>query len=78
MRNIVKVFPKIFLSQDLMKINRAIAYLSFTIKEIFEYANAKGPDDICLTLIRNAEKELEKSRKAYDEVNSILDENMVE
>ncbi len=75
---LVKTYPKIMLSTDLMKINRSISYMSFFIKDIFEYANAKGPDDTNLSLVRNAENEIIKCKEMQEKLIFVMDENEVE
>jgi len=78
MVSIIKLFPKIFVTSELMKISKALAYMSFSIKELFEYVNSKGPDETNLTLVRNAPSELAKYKELYDKLNKVLEENGVE
>jgi len=72
MRDILKANPSLLIAKDLMKINRCMSYMSFVLKDIFEYADAKGPDGTNLTVVRNAKEELNKSKLDLESIDKIL------
>lgn len=70
MCTLIKENPKLYISNDLMKLNKAIAYLSFFLKDVFEYANSKGPDGTNITFVRNA---IAEQTKLVEEMQKIVD-----
>ena len=68
MRDIIKENPSLLIAKDLMKINRCMSYMSFVLKDIFEYADAKGPDGTNLTVVRNAKEEISKSKVMLEKI----------
>jgi len=73
MKVLLKEFPKLLVSTDLMKVNRSISYMSFFLKDIFDYADAKGPDSTSLTVVRNAPIELERNELDLFKITKALE-----
>lgn len=73
---ILMIYPKLLISSDLMKINRSISYISFFLKDIFEYADSKGPDNTNLTLVRNADEELVKYQAELEKLDTVLKDHL--
>lgn len=57
--NLVAESPKIFSSNDLMKLNRSISYTTFTLKEIYDYFTAKH-DGISINNLRILKNDIDK------------------
>jgi len=62
--------PKIISSPDLLKLNKCVSFMTFIIKEIYEYVNSKFSDGTLVLKIRlqiaeyNSKKEkIEKLKK---------------
>jgi hypothetical protein len=49
---LVKKCPKIISSSDFLKINRSMSYLTFILKEIYEYATTKSIDGVYVSQLR--------------------------
>jgi len=70
------IYPKLLISSDLMKINRSMSYISFFLKDIFEYADSKGPDNTNLILVRNADEELVKYQAELEKLDKVLKDHL--
>ena len=44
--------PKLLSSHELLKISKPISYLSFIMKEIYDYENLKTADGISVSILR--------------------------
>ncbi len=55
--------PKIFSSNDLTKLNRCISYMTFILKEIYDFVNAKH-EEIPIQTIRFLKKEISSIESA--------------
>jgi len=50
--NILEGSNKLLASHELLKVNKLTSFISFILKEIYEYANLKATDGISVTLLR--------------------------
>ena len=68
-------YPKLLNSSELLKLSRSVSYMTFILKEVFDYLNLKASDGTHVYLIRTARKtsmELkEKCDKLRGEVNNL-------
>lgn len=53
--------PHILQSNEFISINRSISYVTFSIKEIYEYLSIKLPDGTYAAVVRSAFSQLNKS-----------------
>ncbi len=70
--DLIRETPNLLVATDIMKINRAVSYMSLFLKDIFAYLNSKGPDDTSLTIVRNADDEIAKYRGELDKLTNTL------
>jgi len=76
---LIKSYPKSsWTSKEISKINKSLSYIYYSLKEIFEYLNAKGPDGTNLTLVRNAEIELAKYKQKLLDITKVLNEHEID
>ena len=73
MKCILKDFPKLLVSSEIMKVNRAVAYMSFLLKDIWDFSDTKGPDGTNLTLVRNSNFECERWKKELEKIEWSLE-----
>ena len=66
--NILDNTNKLLSPHDLLKINKPISFLSFILKEIYEYANLKAYDGNSVTIIRKMKI---KSEKYIEKIESL-------
>jgi len=52
--------PNMFEAKDLMKINRAVSYMAFYLKDIYDYLSLKGPDNRLIVYVKNIQLVKEK------------------
>jgi hypothetical protein len=50
--------PKVLVSSELLKLHRSVSYMTFILKEIYEYTIAKAQDGTPLYTLRNAKNDL--------------------
>ncbi len=56
----IKEFPDVIKSTDILRKNRACSYISFIVKEIYDYYSAKAYDGFYIYKIRNLYMETKK------------------
>lgn len=61
--HIIKENPKILSSIDIAKINRPISYMTFYLKEIYDYMSLKTLDNVYYFELRNKNAELQDLKK---------------
>ena len=50
--SILQKCPKLLSSHELLKISKTISFLSFIVKEIYDYANRKTEDGMKVSILR--------------------------
>lgn len=58
MIKIIHENPKILSSSDLLKLSRSVSYMTFILKELYEFSSQKTNDGTSLFSLRKAKKEL--------------------
>jgi hypothetical protein len=70
--NIIKNNPKILSSPDLLKINRSMSYMTFILREIYDYYSQKTPDGVHLFTIRNFKNEIQSLSEKLNKLESTI------
>lgn len=68
---LIKERPKILSSADLLKINRSMSYMTFILKEIYEYITAKLSDGTALFSLREAKREINELNERINKLKSL-------
>ena len=55
--------PRVLNSSDFLKINRSVSYMTFIIKELFDYYTAKTTDGIPLYKLKKIVKKMEELKE---------------
>jgi hypothetical protein len=69
MNSIVQQNPNVLSSHHLIRLNRCVSYMTFFLKEIYDYNSMKTTDGMLVYKLRNIQKEIS------DLTKRILDEN---
>jgi hypothetical protein len=69
---LVKKCPKIISSSDILKINRTLSYVTFVLKEIYEYATTKTVDGIYVSQLRLLKNEINGLNRKLDYYKRLL------
>lgn len=48
--------PKLLNSSELLKLSRSVSYMTFILKDIFDFVNMKTPDGTLVYLVRTSRK----------------------
>jgi hypothetical protein len=72
LNSLIKNNPKILSSPDLLKINRCVSYMTFILKETFEYFNLKAQDGVLIFTLRNEKNKIQKLKDKVEEGKKIL------
>jgi hypothetical protein len=70
--SLVKCCPKILSSSDCLKINRSVSYITFILREIYEYATAKTVDGVYVIQLRKAKNEINEMNTKIDYLERLL------
>lgn len=68
---IVKHQPKVFSSPDFIKLNRCVSYMTFILKECWEYFSSKTSDGVLIFKLRKINKEMEAIKSEIAKLNNI-------
>ncbi len=63
MCDLIKEHPNLLSPTDLLKMNRCLSYMSFFLKEIYDYSSAKLSDGTPAFKIRNIKSEINRLRE---------------
>lgn len=66
---ILKENPKILSSIDIAKINRPISYMTFFLKEIYDFMGLKTLDGVFYFELRNKNTELQKLKSQLEKID---------
>lgn len=58
LEELIKSYPKIFTTADILKLNRSMSYLTFVLKDLKEYVLQKTDDGTYYEEIRYAKKKI--------------------
>ena len=72
---LIKANPKILSSIDMARINRPISYLTFFIKEVFDYMNLKTTDGMYYYDLRNKSKIMKDNKNIIERYKQLLSEH---
>lgn len=64
-------FPKILSSSDYLKINRSVSYMTFFLKEVYDYCTFKS-DDIYVNNLRRGKLEVSNLKSISDLYNKYI------
>lgn len=66
----IKEFPDVIKSTDLLRKNRTCSYMSFLVKEIYDYYSAKATDGFYIYKLRNLYSQTKKLKESLEkEIN---------
>jgi hypothetical protein len=71
MSELVKDHPKILSSGDLLKLSRSVSYMTFILKEIYEYTTAKLGDETPIFGIRKSYNDLVAMKDKLNHLKSL-------
>lgn len=69
---IIKNNPRILSSNDLLKLNRSVSYMSFIIKEVYEFYSLKNPQGVLGLRLRIIKKKYDKIKENNEKLKSLL------
>ena len=72
MTTLIKNNPKILSSPELLKLNRCISYMSFIIKEIYDYMLMKSSDGKLIFHLRNLKINIQHKMEINEKLKSLL------
>ena len=49
-----------------------MSYMSFVLKDVYDYADSRGPDQTNLTLVRNSESEIVRLTSEIEKLDGLL------
>lgn len=64
--------PKLLNSSDLLKMSRSVSYMTFILKEVFDYLNMKTSDGTFIYMIRTARKTNPLIKEKIDKLQIVL------
>lgn len=64
--------PKILNSSDFLKLNRSVSYMTFIIKELFDYITAKTSDGLPIYQLKEASEKMDYLRNDIDKMYKYL------
>lgn len=68
----IKDHPKLLSSPDLLKLNRCVSYMTFIIKEIYDYYSLKTSDGTLVFKLRKAKANIQKLKEEAEKVQGLL------
>jgi hypothetical protein len=69
---LVKLYPKVLSSSEYIKVNRVVSYVTFILKEIYEYATAKTSDEVYVSQLKLIKKEIIAMEERIDRYKRLL------
>ncbi len=64
--------PKILNSSDFLKLNRSVSYMTFIIKELFDYCTAKTSDGIPIFKLKEAARKINDLKSDIEKMHKYL------
>lgn len=64
--------PKILNSSDFLKLNRSVSYMTFIIKELFDYCTAKTIDGLPIFKLRESAKKIQNLKDDIEKMHKYL------
>ena len=56
----------------MLKINKVVSYLTFIIKEIYDYVSLKSPEGVLILNIKKQKNELNKLKEKNAKINLMI------
>jgi hypothetical protein len=63
LNEIIRANPKVLSSPDFIKLNRCVSYMTFIIKEAWEFYSLRAPDGVMIYNLRKANSERSKLKE---------------
>ena len=70
--NIIKSNPKALSSPDLLKLNRCVSYMTFILKEAYDFYALKSPDGVSAIKLRQIKKEVDQLKDKVEKWKSFI------
>ena len=70
MEKLFKEYPKILNSPDLLKLNKSVSFMSFLIKEIYDYSVLRSTDGTLLVKVRTLIAEYNRKKERLENRNN--------
>ena len=64
--------PKIIVSPDLLKLNKCVSFMTFIIKEIYDYTILKSSDGALLVKIRSQISEYQMNKEKLEKIKKFF------
>lgn len=72
MIKLVEENPKLLVSSELLKLNKVVSYLSFILKEIYEYQTSKTPDGEYIYIIKEEKRNQMELLQKIEELKKLI------
>jgi len=64
--------PKILNSSDFLKLNRSVSYMTFIVKELFDYCTAKTSDGVPIFKLKEAKMKMDEIKNKIEKFSAYL------
>jgi hypothetical protein len=69
---IIENNKNILVSSNIIKINKTMSYVTFIMKEIYDYVNMKTSDGTLIMNLKKQKLELEKLKEKINKLNNLI------